>query len=90
MYNLFEYIIYISVVYVTGFAKTVAKHTRTEIQLNIKPMYNLALPRNIKHLTIDDQVCFHKWLFANTVTKLKVHYRVCQASDWMQVMPDCC
>ena len=55
MYNLFKYIICISVVYVTGFAKTVPNHTRTEIQLNIKPMYTLAL-RTKKHQTQD-----HRW-----------------------------
>ena len=52
--------------YVTGFAKTIPNHTRTEIQFSAEH-YSLVLPRNTKHMVIDGQVCFHRWLFADPV-----------------------
>ena len=53
----------------TGFAKTIlmAQEPKSEILLEIIHTYNLALPRNTKHMAIDGQACFHKWLFANSV-----------------------
>ena len=46
--------------YVTGFTKTVPIGSRNEIQF-IADYYNytLALPKNTKHIAVDDQVCFH-------------------------------
>ena len=54
--------------YVTRYGKTGLIHTSTEIHfLSVRESYTHALPRNTKYLTIDDQVCFHRWLFTDAV-----------------------
>ena len=53
---------------VTGSGKTGLIHTSTKIQfLSISERYIHALPRNIKYLAIDGQVCFYRRLFADAV-----------------------
>ena len=53
---------------VTGFTKTIPIGTRNKIQLIADYYtYTLALPRNTKHIAIDDQVCFHWRLIADPV-----------------------
>ena len=45
---------------VTGFMKTVPIGTRIAIQFIADYYtYTLALPKNTKHIAIDNQVCFH-------------------------------
>ena len=54
--------------YVTGPAKTghyLHMHATTEIHFCLYMSYTHALPRNIKYSTIDGQVCFLRWPFAN-------------------------
>ena len=46
----------------------IAEELKSNLLLNI---YTLALPRNIKHMAIGGQVCFHRWLFANPVRPLR-------------------
>ena len=54
--------------FVTESGKTGLIHTSTEIQfLSISERYTHALPRNIKYLAIDGQVCFYRRLFADAV-----------------------
>ena len=57
----------------TGFAKTVPNHTRTEIHLllNIKATLLYYVPRNTKQMAIDGQVYFQTWLFATPVKPLR-------------------
>ena len=47
---------------VTGLAKAVLIGTTTEIQFILK-----LLSRHTKHMDIDSQVCFHRWLFLSLV-----------------------
>lgn len=54
--------------YVTGFAKTVSKGTRDEIQLTaMHKSYTQALPRHTKYMAIDGLVCFFRRPFADPV-----------------------
>ena len=51
--------------------KTDPNCTKTEIHFNAEyRTFTLALPRNIKHMAIDDQVCFHRQPFAIPVKSL--------------------
>ena len=44
---------------VTGFAKTILSHRRSDIQfIDESQSYALALSRDTKHMVIDGQVCF--------------------------------
>ena len=53
-------------VYVTRSGKTGLIATIAEMNvLPLRESCTHALPRNIKYLIIDGQICFHKWLFAN-------------------------
>ena len=68
---------------------------------NWNPIYcwafNLhALPRNTKHMVIDGQVCFHRWLFAKPLSKIQgvlhawsVEPRMALIMMWLWVIPDC-
>ena len=54
--------------YVTGSGKAGLIRTSTEIHfMSVRESNTHALPRKTKHSTIDDQVCFHRRLFADTV-----------------------
>ena len=56
----------------TGLAKTVpvmAQELTSNLLLIIK--LTLALPRNIKHIAIDGQVCIHRRLIAGPVKPLR-------------------
>ena len=54
--------------YVTVFWKTDHLRTRTDIHvLPVHDRHTHALSRNTKHLTIDSQVCFYRWLFIDAV-----------------------
>ena len=42
-------------------------------------------------MDIDGQVCFHSWLFSNSVKPcMKVHYRVCACADMGGINKDVC
>ena len=52
----------------TGFIKTDQSLTRAEIRIKAYYYwYTHALSRSINHVSIDGQVCFHRWLFTNPV-----------------------
>ena len=52
----------------TKFVKTNLMATNTEIHfLPVGESYTHALPRDTKHLRIDGQVCFFRWLFSDSV-----------------------
>ena len=52
--------------------KTALNHTRTKIQFIAEhSTYTLAQPRNTKHMAIDGQVSFHRWLYAKPFKSLK-------------------
>ena len=82
-----------SITYVTGFMKTVPIGTRNEsnLLLIIKP--TLALPKNTKHIAVDDQVCFHWRLIADPVKPygaIKGLWGQWVALIRMWLVPDCC
>ena len=55
-------------VYVTEFAKTDLMGTNTEIHfLPVDESHTHVLSRDTKHLRLDAQVCFFRWLFSNAV-----------------------
>ena len=52
----------------TEFAKTDLMGTNTEISFfPVDESHTHALSRNTKHLRLDGQVCFFRWLFSDTV-----------------------
>ena len=54
--------------YVTEFAKTDLMGTNTEIHfLPVDESHTHALSRDTKHLRLDGQVCFVRWLFSDAV-----------------------
>ena len=55
-------------IYVTEFANTDLMGTNTEIQfLPVDESHSHALSRDTKHLRLDGQVCFFRWLFYDDV-----------------------
>ena len=59
-----------SKVYVTGFAKPIPNHTKTEFKYvaeHLSYVYTCMLPRNTKHIAINYQVCFHRWFYAGPI-----------------------
>ena len=66
-----DHVIRNKLIFVTGFMKTIPNGTRNEIQFIAGySTCTLALPRNTKHIAIDDQVCFHWRLIADPVKPL--------------------
>ena len=52
----------------TGFAKTNLMGTNTQIHfLSVDESHTHALSKDTKHLRLDGQVCFYRWLFSDTV-----------------------
>ena len=50
---------------VTGFAKTNFMGTNIEIHfLSVDESHTHALSKDTKHLRLDGQVCFYRWLFS--------------------------
>ena len=44
-----------------------AEEMISNLLLNIKPTYTLAIPLNIKHMAVDGEVCFHRQPFADPI-----------------------
>ena len=66
-------------------------HTTTEIQfMAVHKSFTHALPRNIKHLTIDGQVCFHGRLFADAVEPREYISLSCGALIGIHGVPNYC
>ena len=65
-------------------------HTTTEIQfMPVCKSFTQALPRNIMHLTVDGQVCFHGWLFADAAEPRECISQSCGALIGMHGVPNC-
>ena len=81
-------------VYITRCSKTVPYHTRREIQFTAEHQsYILVLPRHIKHMAIDGQVCFYRQLLLSLSSHedaLQVPWSQRMALLRMWVVLNCC